>query len=449
MPPRRRRQFSPAQALVLTFLALIAAGTILLRLPLSASGEPLRVLDAFFMATSAVCVTGLIVIDMPVALSPFGQATLLLLVQLGGLGYMAVTTVVGVALGRQLTFHERLTLQEALNVETMEGLARFVFTVLKLTLAFELTGALVLTLYWAGEHGFARAAWLALFHAVSAFNNAGFSLFSDSLIRYRGDVVVNLVITVLIISGGLGFVVLTEIGRTRSVRRWSAHTRLVVGLSAALIVAATIVIFAVERGNPRTLQGTGLWEAWLASYFQAVSPRTAGFNTLDIGAMRPASLFLIIILMFIGAAPGGTGGGVKVTTFSITVAVIWAMVRGRTEPTLVKRRIPEALVARAFAICLLGFLALNVVAAALLLTEERELLPTLFETTSAFGTVGLSTGHPGSAVNLVGHFSPYGKMLLALMMFVGRVGPLTLAMALARGGTPPRVRYPEGKFLVG
>ena len=448
-PLRRRRQFSPAQVLVLSFTALIAFGALLLRLPFSAAREPLTALDALFTATSAVCVTGLIVVDTPSELTTVGQLVVLSLIQLGGLGYMAITTVVGLALGRQLSLHERLTLQEALNVQTMEGLARFVLTVLKLTLVFELTGALILTARWTGEYGIGQAAYYGLFHAISAFNNAGFALFSDSLMRYRGDWIVNLVITTLVICGGLGFVVLTEIGRVRRFRRFSTHTHLVVTLTAALVIVTTAAIWFIEKDNPRTLQPLGISEALLASYFQAVMPRTAGFNTLDIGAMHHASLFLLILLMFIGAAPGGTAGGVKISTFSITVAVIWAMVRGTPEPTLLRRRIPQLLVARAFSICLIGFLALNVVAGLLLVTEGRELLPTLFETTSAFGTVGLSMGDAGAPVSLAGHFSGAGKVLVVAMMFMGRIGPLTLAVALARRREAARVRHPEGKFLIG
>jgi trk system potassium uptake protein len=420
-----------------------------LRLPISAARDPLTFLDALFTATSAVCVTGLIVVDTPNDLTVFGQLVVLSLIQLGGLGYMAITTVVGMALGRQLSLHERLTLQEALNVQTMEGLARFVLTVLKLTLAFELTGAVILTAWWARDYGIGRAAYYGLFHAISAFNNAGFALFSDSLIRFRSDWVVNLVVTTLIICGGLGFLVLTEIGRVRRYRRFSTHTRLVITLTATLILVTTALIWFIEHNNPRTLQPLGMGEALLASYFQAVTPRTAGFNTLDIGAMQRASLFLLILLMFIGAAPGGTGGGVKISTFSITVAVIWAMVRGNPEPTVFERRIPPPLVARAFSICLIGFLALNVVAGLLLVTEGRELLPTLFETTSAFGTVGLSMGEAGAPVSLVGLFTGGGKALVIAMMFMGRIGPLTLAVAIARRRELARVRHPEGKFLIG
>lgn len=448
-PSGRGRHFSAARVLVLSLIALITAGTILLWLPAASTRGALALVDAFFTATSAVCVTGLIVVDTPDHLSLFGQLVVLILIQAGGLGYMAITTVVGAALGRQLTVHERVTLQEALNVQSLEGLARFTIRIFKIIAVLELLGAAALTLRWMGEYGLMRAAYYGVFHAVSAFNNAGFALFPDSLIRYRDDWVVNLVISSLVIAGGLGFVVLAELRGVRDRRQLSTHTRLVLLLSVGLIVIGTVAILLLERANPRTLGSLPWGEAVLAAFFQSVSSRTAGFNTIDIGAMAPASLFLLLVLMFIGAAPGGTGGGVKVTTFSVTVAMIWAIVRGGAEPVLLRRRIAPEVVARAFAICLIGFLALNVVTGLLLVLEDQQLLQTLFEATSAFGTVGLSTGYAGAALSLSGYFSISGKVLLAALMFMGRVGPLTLAVAIARGGSPPRVRHPEGRFLVG
>jgi trk system potassium uptake protein TrkH len=447
--PLAPRQFSPAQLLAVSFAGLIAAGTVLLWLPVAAAREQLSLLDAFFTSTSAVCVTGLIVVDTPNDLSIFGQLIVLLLIQAGGLGYMSISTVVAVAIGKQLTVHERITLQEALNVQTMDGLIRFVLNVLRLTLAFELAGALVLGFRWTGEMGLGRALYFGLFHAVSAFNNAGFALFSDSLMQYRDDPIVNATLLTLIICGGVGFVVLTELGRLRKARRLSVHTRLVLTMSAALIIGTTLAIFVLEHRNPRTIGDLNLPQRLLASFFQAVTPRTAGFNTLDIGAMTPATQFLLMVLMFIGAAPGGTGGGIKVTTFSITVAALWATVRGAQDAVIFKRRLPPDLIARAFFVSLIAFLALNGVAALLLITEGHGLLPTLFETVSAAGTVGLSTGEAGAPFSLAGHFSPIGKLLLIVTMYMGRIGPLTLAVAVARGGTPPRVRYPEGKILVG
>ncbi|HSK08227.1 MAG TPA: TrkH family potassium uptake protein [Vicinamibacterales bacterium] len=447
--PARRRQLSPAQLLTLSILGLILLGTLLLALPASGgAGGRLALVDAAFTSTSAVCVTGLIVRDTPTDLSLFGQFVVLLLIQLGGLGYMVLTTVVAVAIGRHLTIHERLTLQEALNTQSLEGLARFALTVFKLTLVFELTGAALLAARWTTEFGWGRAAYLGVFHAVSAFNNAGFSLFSDSLMRCRGDWLVNAVVAALVVFGGVGFTVLAELRRMRRGSSLSVHARLVLVLSGVLVAGATGMILLLEGGNPATLGGLPAGERVLAALFQAITPRTAGFNTLDVGAMAPATLFLLMILMFIGAAPGGTGGGVKVTTFGITVAALWATVRGRADATVFRRRISAEVVGRAFFISLIAFLALNTVAGLLLMVEGRALLPTLFETTSAFGTVGLSMGE-GGPVSLAGHFSPAGKLLLMVMMLMGRVGPLTLAVALARGAPPPRVRYPEGKVLIG
>ncbi|MBP7777445.1 MAG: hypothetical protein KA371_09975 [Acidobacteria bacterium] len=448
----RRRPLSPSQFLAFSFLGIIAAGGVLLSLPLAhAPGRAMSVLDAFFTSVSAVCVTGLIVVDTPTALSGFGQAVVLLLIQAGGLGYMTLSTVFTVALGRSTTLQERMTLQEALNVQDMNGLVRFAGTVLKLTLAFELAGATILSLYWWPSLGLTQALWLGLFHAVSAFNNAGFALWSDNLMSWQGDVVVNLVITSLVIAGGLGFFVWTELltRRTRAVKL-SVHTRLVVTATAALLAAGTLLLLALEWHNPRTLAGLPFGERLLAAYFQSVTTRTAGFNTLDIGALTVPSLFVMMGLMFIGASPGSTGGGVKTSTFSITLAALWATVRGANDTVIFKRRLAPELVAKAFFISLIAFVVMNSVAWLLLLTEGRDLLKTLFETTSAFGTVGLSMGEAGSPASLAAVFSPTGKLLVMLMMFIGRLGPLTLAIAVARrGAAQARIRYPDGKILVG
>jgi len=284
---------------------------------------------------------------------------------------------------------------------------------------------------------------------VSAFNNAGFALFSDNLMRYRSDVTVNLVITSLIVCGGLGFFVLREIGATRSWSRLSLHTRLVLWITGVLLVCGTLAFLVLEWANPRTLGPLSTGAKVLAAYFQSVTPRTAGFNTIDIGGMTVAGLFVTMALMFIGASPGGTGGGVKTTTFGITVFALWATVRGDREPVIFHRRIPSEVIAKAFFISLIAFLTLNVVAGLVLIFERTELLPTLFEATSAFGTVGLSMGQPGSVLSLSGHLSSIGKVLMIIMMFLGRVGPLTVAVALAARRERPRLRYPEGRVMIG
>jgi trk system potassium uptake protein TrkH len=448
----RRRSFSPSQLLSLHILGLIVAGGILLSLPMSsAPGRHVSVFNAFFTSTSAVCVTGLVVIDTPNDLSLIGQIVLMLLIQFGGLGYMTISTLVMVAFGRRVSMQERMTLADALNVSSMEGLLRFAGTVALLTLALEGLGALIMGARFAQDVGWAKGLWFGLFHAVSAFNNAGFALFSDNLMGFRHDVTINLVITTLIICGGLGFFVLSEVLhlRKRTGIGLSMHTKVVLSITAVLIVCGTLGILGLEWANPKTLGPLGIGEKTLAAYFQAVTPRTAGFNTISIGDMTAPALFLMIVLMFIGASPGGTGGGVKTTTFAVAMMAIWSTVRNRPEVTVFKRRVAADVIARAFAISLIAFLGVNIVAGAILVVEGGTLLPVLYETTSAFGTVGLSMGAPGSVLSLSGVFGAAGKLLIMSMMFMGRVGPLTLALALAGAGTPPRVRYPEGKVLIG
>lgn len=451
-PVRRawRRGLSPPQLLSVHLLGLLTAGGLLLSLPISAApGRHIAVLDAFFTSTSAVCVTGLTVLDTPKALSLFGQIVLMLLIQAGGLGYMTLTTIVATALGKRFTLQERLTLHEALNLGTMDGVFRFALRVIRMTLVIEALGALILAVRWMGPYGVWRGLFLGAFHAVSAFNNAGFALFSDNLMGFRGDVTVNLVITGLIISGGLGFVVLSELGRWRSRVQLSVHTKLVLVVTGALLGGAMIAIYLLERQNPRSLAGLGPMETLLAVWFQSVTPRTAGFNTLDLAGFTPPTLFVIVFLMFIGASPGGTGGGVKTTSFGIVLAALWSTMRRGEHVVIFHRRLPMETVLRAFFISLIAFLAMNLVAGLLLITESTDLLPTIFEAASAFGTVGLSMGHPGSVLSQSGHYSAVGKVLIMALMFVGRIGPLTLAVALAVAAPTTRVRYPEGKVLVG
>jgi len=445
-----RPPLSPPRILALGVVAFIAAGTILLALPVSSAGaERLSLLSAFFTATSAVCVTGLIVVDTPVVFSGFGQAVILVLIQVGGLGYMTLSTLVAIALGRRVGLHSQFSLQESLNLTSRRDLLKFTASVFRFTLAFELIAAAILAAHWSGQFGWGTATWQGLFHAVSAFNNAGFSLFSTSLMDSRGDVLVNAVIAILIVAGGLGYLVLIEVARYRRDRRLSMHSKLVLTMSAVLIAGGALAIFLLERGNAASLGSLPASEAALAAFFQSVTARTAGFNTLDVGALQPATLFLIMILMFVGAAPGGTGGGVKVSTFSVTVLALWATIRGYREPTVFGRRLPADLVARAFFVSLTAFLALNVAAGLLLVTEGGELLRTLFESTSAFATVGLSTGLTGTPLSLSGGYSTAGQLVICALMFIGRVGPLTVAFALAGRASAPRVRYPEGRVLIG
>lgn len=446
----RPRQLTPPQLLILSFLGLIVVGTALLSLPWASAGLRLPWHAALFTATSAVCVTGLIVVDTPVDLSTFGQVIVLLLIQAGGLGYMTFSTLIGVALGRRITLQERQTLVEGLNAFGPGEVVRFAWGVLRVTLVIECLGALVLGGWWASTQGLARGAWLGVFHAVSAFNNAGFSLFSDNLVGASDEPIVLLTVSMLVILGGLGFFTILEVAslRRRSLKL-SVHSQLVIAATAILLVGGTIALYLLERDNPQTLGALPAGQAWLAAWFQSVVTRTAGFNSIAIGACQPSALFVMIILMFIGGAPGSTAGGVKVSTVSVLLAALWATARGETDAVIFKRRVPHEQIARAFLICLVAFLAVNALAAVLLAREGRELLPTLFEVVSAFGTVGMSTGEGASPLSLSGHFSVPGQLMMALMMFAGRLGPLTLLMAVARRSEASRIRYPEGKVLIG
>jgi trk system potassium uptake protein TrkH len=268
---------------------------------------------------------------------------------------------------------------------------------------------------------------------------------------YRGDLTINLVITTLIIAGGLGFFVLSGLLRLRkrTAVSMSVHTKLVLVVTVFLLAGGTLAILALEWANPKTLAPLGFGEKLLAAYFQAVTPRTAGFNTISIGDMTAPALFLTIGLMFIGASPGGTGGGVKTTTFGIIVVALWATVRGERDTNIFRRRLSPDLVRRAYALSMLAALGLVFITGLLLLTDDHGLLHTSYEAVSAFGTVGLSMGVPGSPLSLSGFYGAGGKLLIMFLMFMGRVGPLTLAVALAGAAAPARVRYPEGKVLIG
>ncbi|MCL6450491.1 MAG: TrkH family potassium uptake protein [Acetobacteraceae bacterium] len=442
--PARGLRLSPAQALVLGFLAVIAAGTLLLCLPVAtASRRATPVVDALFTATSATCVTGLVVRDTATYWSPFGQAVIALLIQVGGLGIMTMSTLIALVLGKRITLRERLLIQEAGGYITLSGLVRMVKHVLLFTAVLEGAGALALTLRLAFDYPFPRALALGVFHAVSAFNNAGFDLFSTSLVGFVDDFPVILIMAGLIIAGGLGFAVMSEIAAWRRGVRLSLHSRLALAVTAALILGGWIAVFLLELGNPETLAPLSPQGKALASFFHAVTPRTAGFNSVPTGRLRPATQLLTVMLMFIGGSPNSTAGGIKTTTFATVVLAVWAIVRGRPGVEVFERRIPAELVSRALAVTLIAVALVVGMTGVLLITEGQEPLATLFEVTSAFGTVGLSTGMTPSLTTA-------GRLLIVATMFAGRVGPLTLALAIAhrqrRGGV---LRHPEEKIMVG
>ncbi|GEA18979.1 TrkH family potassium uptake protein [Moorella sp. E306M] len=423
---------------------VIATGTLLLSLPIaSQSGQPVAVIDALFTATSATAVTGLVTVDTQTTYSLFGELVILTLIQTGGLGFMTLSTLVALLLGKRITLKERLVMQEAMNQLTVEGVVRLSKYVLIFTLFAEGLGALLLSIRFSSQMPLGQAIYFGIFHAVSAFCNAGFDLFSKSLVDYRGDLLVNMVITLLIIFGGLGFSVVADIYTKRSWQRLSLHSKIVIRTTLLLIVTATVIIFLLEYTNTKSLAPLPLGEKILASYFQAVTPRTAGFNTLVIGDLRPVTLLFITILMFIGASPGSTGGGIKTTTFAAIAVAVWTIIRGNVDIEVFGRRLPRGTVLKALAIAAVSLLLIVTVTGILLITEQADLQMVLFEVTSAFGTVGLSMG-------LTPKLTVAGKLLITATMFTGRVGPLTLAFAIAqRLGRQGIKHYPEERIIVG
>ena len=439
-----------------SFTFAILLGTLLLSLPLAQAGDPVSVLDAFFTATSAVCVTGLTVVDTGTRFSPAGQAVVLALIQVGGLGLMTFAVFVGVVLGRKVAFTDRMVIQDSMHHTPKAGVRRLVRYVLGFTLASEAAGALLLWLRFRGQFPSGEAAWQSVFHAVSAFCNAGFGLLPDNLVRYRGDLLVNLAITALIVVGGLGFLVNMEVRdqamlrlRGRRAPMLTLHARLALTVTAALLVAGTLAFLALEWDN--ALRGLPPGERLLASWFQSVTPRTAGFNTVDFGRVSSDTLFFTILLMFVGASPGSTGGGIKTTTFGLLVALVVARWRGRGRATVFHRTIPHAVMDRALMLTLLAWALVSLGIGLLVFTEthgrpfgeaEPRFVALMFEAVSAFGTVGLSTG-------LTPSLSPAGKLVLAALMFVGRVGPLTLVLAVGPRQERGRFRYAEENVMVG
>jgi trk system potassium uptake protein TrkH len=439
-----------------SFTFAILLGTLLLSLPLAQAGDPVSVLDAFFTATSAVCVTGLTVVDTGTRFSPAGQAVVLALIQVGGLGLMTFAVFVGVVLGRKVAFTDRMVIQDSMHHTPKAGVRRLVRYVLGFTLASEAAGALLLWLRFRGQFPSGEAAWQSVFHAVSAFCNAGFGLLPDNLVRYRGDLLVNLAITALIVVGGLGFLVNMEVRdqavlrlRGRRAPMLTLHARLALTVTAALLVAGTLAFLALEWDN--ALRGLPPGERLLASWFQSVTPRTAGFNTVDYGRVSSDTLFFTILLMFVGASPGSTGGGIKTTTFGLLVALVVARWRGRGRATVFHRTIPHAVMDRALMLTLLAWALVSLGIGLLVFTEthgrpfgeaEPRFVALMFEAVSAFGTVGLSTG-------LTPSLSPAGKLVLAALMFVGRVGPLTLVLAVGPRQERGRFRYAEENVMVG
>ncbi|MFH1710607.1 MAG: TrkH family potassium uptake protein [bacterium] len=435
-------KLKPGTLIALSFFLVILIGGILLSLPISsASGHSTNFLDSYFTANSATCVTGLIVLDTGTYFSLFGLIVLIFLMQVGGLGYMTFSVFAMLVLRKKLFVSERLMMQEALNIYSGKEVADVLKKIFAIVFTIEGIGMLILFLRWAPELGVSKGILYAVFHAVSAFNNAGFALPPNfaNLSPYVTDIIINLTITTLIIIGGMGFIVISDVLKGQ---RLSLHSKITIATTAILIALGTAGFLFLEYSNPSTLGPLSLGDKMLASYFQAVTPRTAGFHTLNTGTLFVPTLIMVMFLMFIGASPGGTGGGIKTSTFAVLIGTIRATLKGLKDTVMFRRRIPHETVRRAFTITTLSVFI--VVFAVLLLNyfEKFSLLESAFEVFSAFGTVGLSMG-------ITPKLSSIGKLIIIVVMFIGRVGPLSLALTLLIQQKEPKVEYPKEYISIG
>jgi trk system potassium uptake protein len=446
----RKFKFTPVQVVVIGFAITILFGAILLSLPISAaSGEATSFVDCLFTATSAVCVTGLVTVDTGTHWSYFGKTIILILIQVGGLGFMSFATLFSLIVGKKITLRERLVMQESLNSNSLQGMVRLVRYILIFTFSVELLGATMLSTQFIPDFGIAKGIYYSLFHSISAFCNAGFDLMGgfSSLVGYYNNSVIVLTIGSLIIIGGLGFIVWDEIYHYKDIKRFSLHSKVVLSMTAILIIAGTILFFIFEFTNPETMKPMSIKGKLLSSIFASISPRTAGFNTIDLTAMTAASTLLTIIMMFIGGSPGSTAGGIKTTTFGILFMTVVSVVKGKEDTEYFKKRVNKDIVYKALAVIVIGLGIVFAVTMTLSFTERGSGMPFeyyLYEATSAFGTVGLTLG-------LTQKLTTFGKILLAFTMYAGRVGPLSIAFAMTIRKREKRnsIRYPEDKILVG
>lgn len=445
----------PASLVIWSFLMVIILGTLLLKLPISAVSGHISLVDAFFTATSAVCVTGLIVVDTGSYFTLFGQIVILVLIQIGGLGVMTVSVMLFRIIGRNITFRQRMVLQDVFAHTPRGDIFQLLKTIFIFTAIVELIGIAVFWICWMGSFPVGRALYLSIFHSISAFCNAGFSLFPDSMMRSSGNWFLNLNLCLLIVLGGIGFPVVYDVytnfkSRKRERRRLSVQTKVVFVTTIALIVFGAVTFWILEK--PHSLSGRPFGETILISLFQSVTCRTAGFNTIDISILNDSTLMMMTGLMFFGASPGSCGGGVKTTSLALIVAFTISRIRKQKRLNLFKKSIPSETVSRCVSLILVCLSLIGLVLFFILADNsientsvsalESHFITYLFETVSAFGTVGLSMGITPS-------LSVWGKCLITILMFIGRVGILTFAYIVVGGGTERGVEYAEENIMIG
>ena len=446
MKKSKTSQLSGVQILALGFAIVILIGAVILTLPISSkSGNATNFLDSLFTATSAVCVTGLVTLDTGTYWNEFGQVVIMLLIEVGGLGFMAFTTLLAILLRKRITLRDRLIMQEAMNTFSIQGLVKMVERIVLFTVLVQIIGGVLLATQFIKDYGFLKGLYFGIFHSVSAFCNAGFDLFGgySSVTSYSTNAIVLLTLSIIIIVSCLGFTVIIELLKYKTDRRLSTHTKLVLLMTSILLFGGILFMFALEYNNPETLGPMSIKNKILNAIFAGVSPRTAGFNSISLDGMTSGGKFLTIILMYIGGSPGSTAGGLKTATFGIIVLTVVSVIKGREDTELFGRRLSKELVYRAFAILMISFSLVVVVTMLLCITQPKEqFIDLLYEATSAFATVGLTTGVT-QRLNFI------GKIIIMITMYFGRVGPLTVALALTNKRKNKGYRYPETKILIG
>lgn len=444
------KKLYPVQILALFFIVVIIFGTILLTLPTaSSSGEVTNFLDALFTATSATSVTGLITLDTGTYWSSFGKTVILILIQIGGLGIMSFTTFGVLKFGNKISLSTSLLVKEALNVDGFQGISLIMRYVVSFTIIVEFLGTILLSFVFIPEYGFSQGLYLSLFISISAFCNAGFDMFGNfaSLTSYYSNSYVLIICMLLIIIGGIGFGVITEFITYRYTKKISITTKIVLIVTSFLILSGAVLYFILEHDNPLTFQNMSLFDKIVNSFFASVSPRTAGFNSVDLSNLRAGSVFLTCILMLVGGSPGSTAGGIKTTTVGVIILSIYHYIRNRNRTIVLNKEIPGKIINKAFIITFVSLFFISIFVILISITDkDASLKAIMFEVFSAFNTVGLSLG-------LTSELSDLGKILIILAMYLGRVGTLTLISAFTHRNDCNKksncVKYPEVRITVG
>lgn len=438
-------KLSPSRKLIIAFFTAILVGSILLMMPFSlAKGHRISFLTSLFTVTSAVCVTGLSVIDISKVLSPTGQIILIVFVQLGGLGIMTFSSIIFLLIGKRISYRERVLLAEERNAESGGEVVNFIKSILATVFIIESIGAAILTFEFLKEMPLEKAIFYGIFHSISAFCNAGFSLFTDGLEGYAKNPILNLTVMYLIIIGGIGFSVINSfiLVVRKNINRFTLTSKVAILISIILTFGGAVLFFLLEYSNPNTIGNMGFLDKILASFFQSVTTRTAGFNTVPMGSLTSGTVFMFCLLMFIGASPGSTGGGIKTTTLGVIVFYVIGIVRGKENIDIYNRRIDWEILNKALAILVISISYVSVIILLILMTDNFKFEETIFEVISAFATVGLSMG-------ITADLNIFSKILIIITMFIGRLGPLTFALALGEKKKKELIKYPKEDILVG